>query len=292
MSGEFLATVRSESRITPFGETVTRFRHVATWDSWQRLPVNPVTLKDGSFKGRQVIFLDLMAPVKPFPFESLPAEIRNKIYLLTLRYDNLIISRSKRRERLKRNKEKLRGLDQRAPLALLQVNKAIREEASSVFYGFNTFQMDTTKTLLHFLEFIGDHRRFLSNIVLAGTSGYDTKAPEALNLLADATHLRRLLFYQGVKAHGIGWHDFARTIHRDCGRLIAATDRTRQENAGPGSVIDFRFQDYGFVCGIHREYQAHNEPVENFLAVARTGVATGATSNTVPAATSSSDAVV
>ena len=61
--------------------------------------------------------------------------------------------------------------------ALLQVNKQLNAEASSILYGFNSFDFTTTKALESFLKQIGDNKQHLREIGLSyAPSGHSMSA--------------------------------------------------------------------------------------------------------------------
>ncbi|KAL8637692.1 MAG: hypothetical protein Q9228_005059 [Teloschistes exilis] len=64
---------------------------------------------------------------QPFPFLSLPTELRNKIYHDTLTYDHILIQRP--------------NAGARGAAALLITNRLIYSEAFSIFYDVNVFQV-------------------------------------------------------------------------------------------------------------------------------------------------------
>ncbi|KAL2352491.1 hypothetical protein BJ546DRAFT_211370 [Cryomyces antarcticus] len=255
-------SLASRTITSPFVEDFAEegsFRHVVTLNSDQPFSLRTVTVTDGSLQGRQVILIERAAF---FPFDKLPPELRNRVYKYSLVYDHSIwISRKTKKRVWGTMNLETAGLDCPSPLALLQVNRETREEASSVFYSMNNFEPASTTTLLRFLRCIGPSRRFLSNIYLEDYTGYKAStAPRAFRLLADATHLKQLYFGPMTDMYGPCYDlSTALKIHKDCKRLIAATNRARGEHAEPGGVITFADLD-------------RVEETRRLLAVARTGV--------------------
>ncbi|TKA81976.1 hypothetical protein B0A49_00471 [Cryomyces minteri] len=263
-SGESIAvngSLASRTITSPFVEDFAAegsFRHVVTLNSDQPFSMRTVTVTGGSFQGRQVILIERAAF---FPFEKLPPELRNKVYKYSLVYDDYISIWMKTKKRVQGTMNlKSTGLDCSSPLALLQVNRETREEASSLFYSMNVFKLTTTTALLRFLTCIGPSRRFLSNIYLKDRDGYRAStAPRAFRLLADARHLKQLYFGPKTNMFGRCYNlSTAVKIHKNCKRLIAATKRTRGEHAEPGGVIVFA--------------DSNSVETRKLLAVARTGV--------------------
>lgn len=114
-----------------------------------------------TMEGRKISFLDL------------PAEIRNEIYLLALPVHTTIQLSESLPEKATSTKQYFHEEP-----ALLAVSRQIREEASPVFYGINTFQTPYSSRTIAFLDQLGmerarmlrNLRAFSSHVVLFGTN--------------------------------------------------------------------------------------------------------------------------
>ncbi|CAD6572792.1 MAG: hypothetical protein ASARMPREDX12_005448 [Alectoria sarmentosa] len=161
---------------------------------------------------------------KIFPFTSLPAELKNQIYALSLTDPNgiFLVSKTKRYRRsvqrssdavnpdgYSRRRRGFRFQMQLSPPSntsavslpvlnhnILLLNRAIYDETQPVLYAGNTFSLEDTTALHAFLATIGcKNRATLTDLTIKGW-GY-TKAHKALNhpaftMLTGAVNLSRL----------------------------------------------------------------------------------------------------
>ena len=186
---------------------------------------------------------------KIFPFTSLPPELRNKIYELTLASPDpiFLVSRfksyrhsifrkpmdredesgSQRRSRYWRFNHTQAGQnseddDQVLPClvpALLRLNKSIRSEANPILYSSNTFTLEDTTALHTFLSSIGTSNIALLTSLTINGWGY-TKAHKAMNfpalsLLAHATALKKGGLYLNCRVGWLGLKGTAKQLLRD-----------------------------------------------------------------------------
>ena len=92
-------------------------------------------IPDGSLKGKEILLLKL---IPPFPFTSLPAELRFKIYGLIFKHVEGIGCR------------KRHSTQQASHRAILSVNKQIRNEALVELYHGRTVSFDNTSSFYGF----------------------------------------------------------------------------------------------------------------------------------------------
>ena len=146
-----------------------------------------------------------------FPFERLPAELRNTIYKLDLVSDVPIrITHSRGRRSTAKllangvtwtpNTDEVRPhghlmvddneYKKLGASSLMRTGRAVYEEATSVLYGCNTFALASAPSLRTLLTFIGARTESLRYVSLEGWSPADVC--KGLELLAKSTHLREL----------------------------------------------------------------------------------------------------
>jgi hypothetical protein len=127
---------------------------------------------------------------RPFPFLSLPPEIRNYIYSLVVTTPEvidpnaeLIFNRLQGKPRLSRR------LHPETILALACVCKQTHDEVLPVYFGQNRFEFRNTYALYRFLQGLSRQRRHLIKEVVIWWHG---KCPaKAFAMLAESKQLRR-----------------------------------------------------------------------------------------------------
>lgn len=196
--------------------------------------------------------------MQPFRFRDLPGEVRNQIYRLCLINESpialevleLLISDVKILDKA--------GTPEKEPLIvfsmdsdiekwtvnakLLRVSKAIRDEATSFFYGCNRFQFLRQDSLIHFLYFewhltdvAFQHLRLLEvgfppieRTVLDGdiVSQFSVIGDRGLQILAELPHLEDVTFYlrDDVMTSDIGLLQRIRRSCRGCKVVLSLGD--------------------------------------------------------------------
>ena len=210
---------------------------------------------------------------KPFPFMSLPPELRDMIYeqalnddvegfTLTTKIKNrrrtvartLPITGSEdiwltwgpcppglgnRQSQQSQQSNNVTALNQLAP-SLLAVNKQIRSEALSYLYG-SPFTFEDTHALHAFLATIGSHREFVSDVIIKGWGrGRGTKNAmnfAAFPLLALCPNLKKLT----IDCHP-GWSSapkaLAGRVYRDTHHFLEAYGFAKGDRYAAVDVIE------------------------------------------------------
>ncbi|KAK1807760.1 hypothetical protein LTR12_017892 [Friedmanniomyces endolithicus] len=172
--------------------------------------IRPVIIREGPFKDHKVLVLDPFT--QSFRFLELPPEIRTMVYVIKLKgtIATVNVSTYKPNHRPRRPcsvtfRDKFQhgeydwdpvtcewlGME-RSFTSLFRVNKLILAEAASVFYS-NTFNFESTKAMLLFLETIGSMRPYLRHLRLEGVHAYDDRVRRAIfGLLESAKDLRTI----------------------------------------------------------------------------------------------------
>ncbi|KAL8647402.1 MAG: hypothetical protein Q9226_006444 [Calogaya cf. arnoldii] len=197
---------------------------------------------------------------KIFPFLSLPAELKNKIYSYALTSDDAIHLISKRRNQFRHTvalgdtdsfgKDSRRGsygymrsntnpVIRKPPLVpqLLALNQQIHDETQPILYGANIFAVEDMKALHTFLAEIGPKNCAVLQQISIKQLGHSrttsSMAYPAFVLLANAVNLTRLEMDCAIswgEGHRIGrafWreaHHWMESVGRHEGRRDAALD--------------------------------------------------------------------
>jgi hypothetical protein len=171
---------------------------------------------------------------KIFPFNSLPAELKNFIYILTLTDPNGISLTATRNDYCRvvqranpidedgRSKDLLESGRHTLVPNLLALNHQIFNEAQHILYGKNTFAVENTCVLYTFLASIGPRNvAVLTDVVIKGWSFskvQKTLSHPAFTMLASAVNLRHLEIdfttYRGRSSENVG-KNVARQLYRD-----------------------------------------------------------------------------
>ncbi|KAK6427901.1 hypothetical protein LTR81_000245 [Elasticomyces elasticus] len=174
---------------------------------------------------------------KPFPFEKLPAELRNAVYLAYfVRTKPVAIARRKcpmiqtqktftvtladgsTRTRTVTIKTSIDAQLNSGELgtpglagpkcikilgtngaSILRSNETISKEAISILYGQNKFSLNSLSVLEEFIKMIGDKIKFLRHCKLDYINGYHQK--NGVNVLAAAENLQVLEIHVGVSTY-------------------------------------------------------------------------------------------
>ncbi|KAK4695212.1 hypothetical protein P7C71_g2499, partial [Lecanoromycetidae sp. Uapishka_2] len=242
---------------------------------------------------------------KIFPFMSLPAELKNRIYEIALTDPNgvFFVSKTKhyrrivereiyrmdvssRRQSINRNRWLNRpsqtSQSSASPSAdaepaslvpkILLLNHEIYAQAQPILYASNTYAAEDTMALHAFLANIGTkNRATLSHVVIKGW-GY-TKAHKALNhpaftLLADAVNLRRLHIDCRV-----GWSSgpigHARQLYRDGFHWLEAFGVAKGQFDAAVGIIEVEDSNLERYYGPTEEKPSKEERLEDFKAELR-----------------------
>ncbi|KAL8846133.1 MAG: hypothetical protein Q9221_008750 [Calogaya cf. arnoldii] len=195
-----------------------------------------------------------------FPFPSLPAELKNKIYSYALTSDDAIHLISKRRHQFRHSvalgdtdsfgKDSRRGsygymrsntnlVIRKPPLVpqLLALNQQIHDETQPILYGANIFAVEDMKALHTFLAEIGHKNcaalQQISIKQLGHSRTTSSMAYPAFVLLSNAVNLTRLemdcaiSYGEGNRIGRAFWreaHHWMESIGRHKGRRDAALD--------------------------------------------------------------------
>ena len=183
---------------------------------------------------------------KIFPFDRLPAELKNQIYEIVLTDKNGInlISKTKHYRRTVRrdvasfvnsSSYTYRARNRwQYPLPqppasdvqlkalvpnIILLNRQIFRETQPILYGSNAFFVEDTTVLHNFLAIIGrQNRGTLTNLTIKGwgiSRGHKVMNHPAFTMLADAVNLQRL--HMDCRIHwGGGPQTVARQFYREC----------------------------------------------------------------------------
>ena len=285
----------AQSRIMPWRE---RFNSavLAIWG----LPASNVLVQKPKTASAKPTLSTPLPKRKIFPFASLPAELKNAIYIYALTDANSVFLVSKRKQHRRTVKRDTphalltsscgyyhRGRfmhprpaesDATSTLRtlvpnLLLVNRQIYSEAQPILYGQNAFALEDTMALHAFLANIGPRNvAALADVTIKGW-GY-TKAHKALNypaltLLAGAVDLKRLKI-----DCRISWYTcpkkIAMQVYREAFHWLKAIGVAKRKRDAALEVIEIREENfsasiYGTVSV--KDLPSHQEQMENFREV-------------------------
>ncbi|KAK8205584.1 hypothetical protein M8818_004957 [Zalaria obscura] len=218
-------------------EKVSGFEKIVKLDASRPFTlVTSILLEDGPYKGHQAI---LVKPSSPFPFESLPPEIRARIHRLALAPSgdlNGKIEISGGVSSAKPIKAKAYASKDKERLALLLVSKSTLAEARPLLYQF-TLSFENTGTLLAFLSQCGTAvRALLSNIEIV--TWQKANAPACLHMLSESANLQRLHIDAGLSFNSTPAKT-AKQFWADAYRFLQAMGAAKGDKAAGMDMITF-----------------------------------------------------
>ena len=174
-----------------------------------------VNITEGKYAGYSAI---LIKPASAFPYMKLPMEIRDRIQKMLLLPQEPLQIKAKSGSGT-RQAVTAANYSAKNRLALLRVNKQIRQETFRLVYGDIQFSADTTTTFTKFLICIGSEAR--SALTNVSITNYMKKDIHMLFiLLPDCKHLGRLHLNNFHTAGNPG--KVARAFLLDAGSWISA----------------------------------------------------------------------
>ena len=183
--------------MSKYDESTQNFSHIVNIQNRDAFTLKPLVLTEGFFEGCRALVLQPITSA--FRILDTPAEIRTMIYSFLLEEDSPIKMTTTKPDleprRPTRSTYSTLNAYRRTALALLRVNKQIRNEATPVMYGNNHFHFRTLSELKVFLDSVGSMRQYLRNIEFGEESYVKSRARPVSNSLRDAINLQSLTFH-------------------------------------------------------------------------------------------------
>ncbi|KAI5368373.1 hypothetical protein Slin14017_G034090 [Septoria linicola] len=252
------------AQMPTFDPDTGNFSHGVKIQHPDAFELTPFTITDGPLKGSHALILKPF--INSFRFLDLPAEIRNMVYQELYSYSEaVVLSKVKPRDSkaravsLRRNygaeKRTLYGRENArydyekrqwvemppSTLNLILACRLVREEASAILYGQNSFRFDDFTTGLLFLDGLGNSRQHLRKVEFGQRAYKKSKARSVFHKLKDAKGLRSITIDSSY-AHTQGWQSdsslTAEMIANGCKTLLSKLHKSRGNNSGLPGVAD------------------------------------------------------
>ncbi|CAK4030770.1 Hypothetical predicted protein [Lecanosticta acicola] len=195
--------------------------------------VKTVLLDDGPYQGYQAI---IIKPAQPFRFLELDKEIRARVYKEYFACKGIInepIVLDGKRSTNKEAYAKSYADGNKNRVALLAVCKEIKSEATEILYT-QTLKFDSTATLMDFLSSLETEQRArLQDIEIRNFNR--ATARNTLNLLAEATNLKRVHFDFGVSTE-TDPGKAAKAFHAETYKFFKVLGASKE--GGPTAVVE------------------------------------------------------